>query len=350
MSEEEVGFSIFVDTILQFAEIFDNILNMDNTKLEVNNVYLIGAGFDRAVFDEKAPLNDELLSELKKISKGKDKEFLEKYFKKHPTENIEEFLTFLDLDILSLPDKETEKDGIDLKQLRGNINSLIAEYFSQLRFKESIVKEKSWLGRFVTQILVKNDVIVDLNYSTFFGALLDYYEVWSPNGGYSEFITNWLTEVGRKNFPKNKDKKNILLHKIHGCENFRQCPMLGDSLQTYIGIKINSNFFPKSSQYASFGAGIPDVAPYIIAPSYIKIPHEQIERLIIDTIERMNIAQNLIIIGCGLRPEDSTLWLMLTNFFKKVYTRSMEKKVIIIDSKKADFVGARIEKHFGSMV
>ncbi|PKM99777.1 MAG: hypothetical protein CVU78_04530 [Elusimicrobia bacterium HGW-Elusimicrobia-2] len=314
------------------------------SEAKVNNVYLLGAGFDRAVFDEKAPLNNKLLDKLKKFAKNKivsDK--FNEYLTKYRTENIEEFLTCLDIQIL----RENGKDKDEIKLFREKFNSLIAEYFAQFRFNESIVKEKSWLGRFVTHILAQNNVIVDLNYTTFTAALLDYYEVWSPNGGYSEFIGNTAIKC-RDKIHKNEDIKNILLHKIHGCENFRLCNYLKSS-ETYIGVEINSKFCPKTSQrYGAYDEGL-HAKPYVIAPSYIKIPHEQIERLIIDTIEKMDIAKNLIIIGCGLRPEDSVLWLMLSSFFKKVYTRSMEKKITIVDPE-ANFIGERIEKHFGSMI
>ena len=94
---------------------------------------------------------------------------------------------------------------IDVEKLRTEINSLIAKYFIRFKFNETIPK-KPWLRDFAEETLAKNDVIVDLNYDTFMGSLLDFCKVWSPNGGFSEFITNGHPLV--KKIPQNKSIKN----------------------------------------------------------------------------------------------------------------------------------------------
>ena len=120
---------------------------------------------------------------------------------------------------------------------------------------------------------------------------------------------------------------------------------------TSISFPFNKGFFPATAKN-DIGSGLPNLGPYIIAPSYVKIPHVQIDYLIIDTFQRAALAKNLIIIGCGLRTEDRVLWTMITHFLNILYLLDKDnknKKIIIIDPH-AKYIAQRIHNHFGHFI
>jgi len=69
---------------------------METHTAQINNMFLIGAGFTRAVFPN-APLNKDLLAVL---CKGSACTTLSKYSRKYKSKDIEILLTHLDLEIL----------------------------------------------------------------------------------------------------------------------------------------------------------------------------------------------------------------------------------------------------------
>ncbi len=80
---------------------------------------------------------------------------------------------------------------------------------------------------------------------------------------------------------------------------------------------------PASSSRKNHG-----IRPYIIAPSYVKIPAVEITYLMIDALAAIKESEKIIVIGCGLRPGDSFLWLLLTSFLKHPNWR--KRKVITV--------------------
>ena len=54
--------------------------------------------------------------------------------------------------------------------------------------------------------------------------------------------------------------------------------------------------------------------PYVIAPSYVKVPRVEIAYLMLEALSESAKANRLIIIGSALRKEDSFLTLIITTF------------------------------------
>mgnify|MGYP001604522147 CR=1 FL=1 len=298
-----------------------------------NSTFIFGAGFTKSIFDS-APLNNQLIDALLEINPtGPLKKFSDEYKSK----DIELVLTKLDID--------TQQGNYAL-EIRQEINAEIANYFQRFRFRTEIMSDKTWLERFAINSFAQNDVILNLNYDCFLEGLLDYAEVWNPNKGYG-IIANQLVEDAHIN------PKNIQMLKIHGSENFSYQPFDDKSESYFIAYEFNEAIFPKSAKNTFYGrrsitravSGSTDVArPYIIAPSYVKIPSIEISYLMLDAIEAAKNSKNLIIVGCSMRPEDSFLWLLLTRFFHN--PNWMERKIILVDPQ-ATIISQKIKQHWG---
>ena len=297
-----------------------------------NNFYIFGAGFTKSVFDN-APLNDQLLSSLLDVNPSSP---LKSLSGKFGTQDIELLLTKLDIDI---------QQGHYKPALRSSINKEIAEYFQQFRFIPDVLEEKHWLEEFACNVFQENDVILNLNYESFLEGLLDYFEIWNPNHGYG-VIENML--VGEENINTN----NIQILKIHGSEHFTLQNYFDKPESVALAYEFNKNIFPKSGAPSLLGPrSVPGhssnqngAKPYIIAPSYVKIPTIEISYLMLDAIEAINKSKNVIVVGCGLRPEDNFLWLLLTRFLRHP---EWKKRKIIIISPEACSLGRRIKQYWG---
>jgi hypothetical protein len=69
----------------------------------------------------------------------------------------------------------------------------------------------------------------------------------------------------------------------------------------------------------------------------------------LDALKAASDSQNLIVIGCGLRPEDAFLTLLLTHFLRQ--PNWQDRKIIIVDpyanniaQKVKDYWGVNIDK------
>lgn len=301
----------------------------DSTQ-KVNNLFLIGAGFTKAVFPN-APLNKDLLPVL---CKGTPCTTLKKYSKEHNTNDVEIILTHLDLEIL----QPKAKRQTALKKLRKTIERQLAEYFGQYRFKEEILDKSTWLKEFV-DLFQPNDAIISLNYDCLLEGVLDYYEVWSPKEGYAVLDSNPLLD---SEFPQNE--KNIRIFKLHGSEHFIEAPGLSNRTKTAIGFLVDESIYPRSgkNRHFGYGMGMPEARNYIIAPSFVKTPHQDIELMMLKALKTAGLVKNCVIIGCGLRKEDSFLWLLLTNFLNQPISN---RKLIIVDPY-AENIKAKICDHY----
>jgi hypothetical protein len=267
-------------------------------KPDSRTIFLIGAGFTKAVIPQ-SPLNTELLEAIS--SEGG--ETLAKYKNKYETDDIEKLLTQLDLEA-------TEND--EIRKDRYTINSEISSFFAKFRFSEINATVPPWLETFALRVLNQNDSIVCLNYDCLLEGALDNFGVWSPNGGYAR-IKNLLAD----SLPENS--RNIRIYKIHGSENFVESSVIGKNPeQTAIGFYINPAIYPRSGAYSHFGGGAKNPRLYIIAPSFVKIPHVDIAAMMLDLLRVAETAKNFVIIGCGMRPEDNFVWLLLTRFLNRV--------------------------------
>lgn len=300
---------------------------MDDT----NNLFLLGAGFDKAIFSDIA-LNGGLLSEIRRLNKHHQ---LAEHLGQYQETQIEHYLTKLDLEIAASVGDEKCR----LERLREEINKLLVSYFSAFRFQESIFNSNNWLGEFAKTILKENDAIVTLNYSCFLDGLLDWFEVWSPNGGYSDYVANCMTGSVGGNFPKNSEGKfkNILLYKIHGSEHFIEAYVLPDKKRTFVSFEVNNRIFPRIAANSDFGLVFPlKIKGHIIAPSFVKVPHAQLLRLTAEVLRKASEAKKFVIIGCGLRPEDNNVWLLLASFLLPTFGDPTygNKKLMIFDREK----------------
>ncbi|MCK4533250.1 SIR2 family protein [bacterium] len=299
---------------------------MQETKTSVNNLFLLGAGFTKAVFDD-APLNKDL---LEKLLKNNPKSKLKKYQTKD--EDIEILLTHIDLKIAS---EENSNNKLEEEEERKDIETEIADYFKKFRFNKEVIEDKKWLKSFATKVFQQDDLVVSLNYDCFFEGLLDFCGVWTPNKGYG-----CMGGPFTKGLPLNS--KNIQIYKIHGSENFRKAKALNKKKSSFLKIELNKNVFPKSGRGYDCNYNKKDWV-YIIAPSFVKNPHETISRMMIEVLDKVRSARNFIIIGCGLRREDNFLWLLLTKF---LYAKPENRTKLIIVDPKAKDIKQKIENYF----
>lgn len=287
------------------------------------NIYLLGAGFTKAAYP-KAPLNNDLLGAI--ITNGGEK--LLEYQERYKSDDIERLLTQIDLD--SLADEQIKKD-------RALINAEISAFFSGLRFPVLDGNIPPWLETFSKEVLNQNDSIISLNYDCILEGVLDKLEVWTPNDGYAR-INNPLLDSIEKN------PKNIKIYKIHGSENFVESRVIGNNPdQTGIGFIIDESIYPRSGMNSHLGGGIIDPRSYIIAPNFVKTPHVDIVAMMLDLLDVVRKARRLAIIGCGMRPEDSFLWLLLTRFLN--IFQDNRKKLIILGPSSAE-IWTRISNYW----
>lgn len=287
------------------------------------NVYLLGAGFTKAIYP-KIPLNNDLLSSI--IGGGARK--LSEYHMKYMTEDIERLLTQLDLD--GFADEDCRKD-------RQVIQSEISSFFSDYRFPVLNGAIPPWLEMFSKEILKENDSIVSLNYDCILEGVLDYLGVWTPNGGYAR-IDAFPTDSIQLN------PKHMIIHKIHGSENFKEAGVIGKNRnQTSIGFYINESIYPKSGANSHLNFGGLDARPYIIAPSFVKIPHADIAAMMLDLLDIVRNAKRLAIIGCGMRAEDSFLWLLVTRFLN---VSREDRKTLAILGPSSSYIWERISNYW----
>jgi hypothetical protein len=289
--------------------------------MNTNNLFLMGAGFDRALFGPDIPLNSEVIGRLKKTF---DYAPWTAHLEKYPTDDIERSLTYLDLEVKSPRANSPMNDHLSLRWF---IEQEIARYFSDFQMSSSILNQE-WTKFFAAKVLGTNDVIVNLNYTCLLEGLLDASRVWTPHGGYSQFIDNGVLGVSSGSIPKNETIKNIIVYKIHGSTHFHLSNVAGKPQETIISFKINESLFPVSGRNINFGPGVPDRGRYVIAPSFIKFWHIQVGGMMVEALKRITSAQNLVILGCGMRLEDNFLFLMLTNF---LHTGPPGGKIIVID-------------------
>jgi len=273
-----------------------------------DTLFIIGSGFTKAAFPQ-APLNADLLRAVVKHGGST----LARYHERYRTDDIERLLTQLDLDAI---------ESIQNREDRVKINREISSYFSKFRFSELQQPAPGWLHTFALNVLKPNDAIITLNYDCFLEGALDNYEVWTPNGGYAGIVNPNANSI-----PVNP--KNIMIYKIHGSEHFVESSVMGDNrTQTAIGFKIDGSIFPKSGPNRQLGGGAVDPRPYIIAPSFVKIPHVEIADIMLEALDQVETAKNLTIIGCGMRREDNFLWLLLTRFLNKSFAQ--RKQLVIL--------------------
>ena len=275
------------------------------------NVFIVGAGFTKAAIPD-APLNGDLLEKLAQVPEGYAARDLRDRF---GSEDIEIALTKLDVETAA------SNAASDERRLRQRIESELGHYFSRFVAKEQLFAQNPWLAKFVDDVVVPGDVVINLNYDCLLEGALDCRGKWSPNGGYGSSITHPLTS----DFPKSP----ITVLKIHGSSSFVIAPIIGESAAQAVSFVFDEHFFPCSARNTHFGYGAGTGRPYLIAPSYVKIPTVEIDYLRIDALEAASSASNLVVIGTSLRPEDPFLRLLITGFLRHRSWRS--RRLVVVD-------------------
>ncbi len=281
------------------------------------NVFIIGSGFTKAIFP-CAPLNGELLNA---IAANDSNNSSSKLLKRYETKDIdiEIALTRLDIEITQVGSSEREK----LTQLRKDIVGELGNFFgaaSKFCASDSLITEKPWLADFINRCFKSGDVAISLNYDCVLEGALDCCGKWTPKGGYGDLIGPPLgCTIGFSESP-------VKVLKLHGSASFEEGMDIGKPQARPIGLGFYECFFPRSAHGKNFG--LVNGTTYIIAPSYVKIPTVEIAYLMLDAIKATANAENLIVIGCSLRPEDSFLRVLLANFGRQ---GPHERKIIIVD-------------------
>lgn len=293
------------------------------------NVFIVGAGFTKAVFPD-APLNGNLLQVLANKSPTSASQILRD---RYMSEDIEIALTKLDVDIASSRDQY-------LHELRRHIESELADYFSSFFASEDLMTRSHWLVQLIDCAFLPEDVAISLNYDCVLEGALDCREKWSPNGGYGSSLDNPLASNDKPS------KSPVTVLKIHGSANFVIAPYAGKSTTRAVSFDYDERFFPRSAKnmHFGYGAGTGTGRSYVIAPSYVKIPTVEISYLMLDALTASTNANNLIIIGSALRPEDSFLTLLITNFLRQPSWRS--RKIIVVGPE-AESISNRLKDYWG---
>jgi len=75
----------------------------------------------------------------------------------------------------------------------------------------------------------------------------------------------------------------------------------------------------------------------------VKIPHVDIAAMMLDLLDIATKAKRLAIIGCGMRPEDSFLWLLTTRFLN---VSQNDRKTLVILGPSSGEIWERISNYW----
>lgn len=291
------------------------------------NVFIVGAGFTKAIFPN-APLNRNLLEALALKSPASASQALRDRYK---TEDIEIALTRLDVDVALSQDQ-------DLKELRRRIESELADYFNSFCASEDLMAQSQWLTHLIDGTFLPGDVAISLNYDCVLEGALDCRGKWSPNGGYGSSLDNtWMCN-------DRPSKTPVTVLKIHGSASFIIAPYADKPTASAVNFVFDECFFPRSAKNTHIGYGAGTGRSFLIAPSYVKIPTVEISYLMLDALTATAQARNLVIIGTALRPEDGFLTLLITSFLRQ--PSWLSRKIIVVDPA-AESISNRLEDYWG---
>lgn len=298
------------------------------------NVFIIGAGFTKAVFHD-APLNRDLLEVLA----GKSADSVAAVLRdKYKTDDIEIALTRLDSDNAVSQGKKEGSLADDANSLRRQIETELGDYFSSFLASEDLLAQSPWLDQFVDGVFTSGDVVISLNYDCVLEGVLDCRGKWSPKGGYGSPFSNPL--IREDEFSKSP----VTVLKIHGSASFVIAPYFNKPEASAVNFAFDERFFPRSAKNTHYGYGAGTGRTYLIAPSYVKIPTVEMIYLMLDALNASATATNLVIIGSALRPEDGFLAVILTNFLRQPSWQT--RRVFIVDPD-ANAISYRLKKFWG---
>ena len=291
------------------------------------NVFIIGAGFTKGLFPD-APLNADLIDALEKRYARSAVGTLRL---RYGTSDIEIALTKLDVDIAQTA---TAADVA----LRQRAEKELGDYFAGFTVSPDLLSRTPWLTELIDQAFAPDDVAISLNYDCAFEGALDCRVKWSPRGGYGYSLDNPL--VADDKFPVSP----VTVLKIHGSASFVIAPYVDKPGSNAVNFVINEQFFPISGKGKNFRFGAGNARTYLIAPSYVKVPTLSIAYLMHDALSAVAKAENLIIIGTALRPEDSFLTVLLTKFLR--HPSWKDRRILVVDPNASGIV-ARLKAFWG---
>ena len=283
-----------------------------------SKLFIVGSGFTSAATGGIAPLNKEVLQSIQPTAPAVWGDLTVRYC----TKDIEVALTKLDLDIIDRP------ENLELASLRRKAEASLSSFFGQFRYREALLNESPWLLDFIQGAFFEEDVVVSLNYDCLLEGLLDRCNLWSPHDGYGR-------TCAVKSVPNEPDPSPITVLKIHGSENFHRDAVLGSQTDQAFSFTIDESIFPVSGRLRHFclpGSGSSEA---IIAPSFVKVFPSALLCLMLEALDMALKAETLVLIGCGLRREDTFLYLLLWHFLGPT------KRILIVDPYAHD-LGKRI--------
>jgi len=270
----------------------------------MSHVFLIGAGFTRAVYGEEALLTKDIMGQLHLGDFPEMQDLL-----LDAGGDIEQFITLLDLKCLRLREK-SPSEARRYSQIRETIVSRIVNLFDYKRLNVTGIENHLLLAQFVRN-LPNGTAILSLNYDSVLDQALWLSGRWTPFG--------YATSVFPSNPPSNRD--GIRLLKLHGSCNFRQpskeirsrFPTDKDGFV----VELNNDIFPGlesqvNTRYSDWAA-----EPCVVVMSYVKQFPRRIWELWCEAIAALANAERLTIIGCSLRDEDTFLRFALYHFGMK---------------------------------
>lgn len=287
-------------------------MNSNSTPSSAKQVFLLGAGFTRAVMETKAPLTNEIMP---KLDLSGFPEIIGDYEDTFP--DIEQFITQTDLKCLRF-DKNNVSLSKRLNEIRDNIVEQIVRMFDVEVLSVDSLDNFPTLKKFIG-FVPANSTILTLNYDLVPDQGLWLSKRWSPGGGYCISSFPYSDK-------ENKKKGNILLLKLHGSCNFRNSP----NFKEYPKIEITDTIFPNISSKINTRNSTLDAGSHVLVMSYIKMPHSGIIELWRKALDSLKDADRLTIIGCSLRDEDTFLKFALYHFGMKENTERFKIDVINI--------------------
>jgi len=283
-----------------------------------SKLFIIGSGFTNAATHGAAPLNKDVLRSIQPTAPDVWEDLTARY----STEDIEIALTKLDLDIISTPENHEFVD------LRRKVEENLSTFFARFRYNEDIIRKSPWLLDFMQGAFAKGDAAVSLNYDCLLEGLLDRCKLWSTYDGYGR-------TCAVKSVPTEPNLSPVTVLKIHGSENFHRDAVHGTQTDQAFSFTIDESIFPVSGCLQHFCLPGIESSKAIIAPSFVKVFPSALLCLMEEAMDMAQKAETLVLIGCGLRPEDTFLYLLLWHFL------GATKRILIVDPDAHD-LGKRI--------
>jgi hypothetical protein len=272
-----------------------------------SRLFIIGSGFTNAATCGAAPLNKDVLRSIQPT----DPIVWDYLASRYATEDVEVALTKLDLDIIATPNSE-------LETFRRKAEASLSGFFKRFRYNEAILHKSPWLLEFIQSAFSKGDAAISLNYDCLLEGLLDRLNLWSPHKGYGKTCPV-------ESVPTDGNPSPVTVLKIHGSENFHRDAVRGTERDKAFSFTIDESIFPVSGRLCQFCLPSRASSHAIIAPSFVKVFPSALLCLMGEALEIAREAETLVLIGCGMRPEDSFLYLLLWRFLE------IDKRILIAD-------------------